>query len=271
MSAARSSRKVASLPEYMATLSSEQSRVLRQVLALIQKAVPAAESTISYSIPAFKLERVFIYAAAFKSHIGIFPPVRDAKLRAELKPYANAKGNLRFDLEKPIPRALIARVARALAKQYQEAGGIRRKIAPAKTKAKAKASNKPPAGPKTRQLQIRLGRMTGATLHPMAARSGSPPLAFLYKVMGKMFAIVSARGEEFVILKCDPNLVPVLRQQYQGVGHRSHLDKRYWISVDLDADVPAREIRRLVDHSHGLVVAGLTAKQRAQLKAQARG
>ncbi len=266
---ARGSRKVVSLPEYTAKLSAEQARVLRQVHALIQKAVPAAKPTISYSIPAFKLERVFIYAAAFKSHIGVFPPVRDAKLRAELKPYANAKGNLHFALAKPMPRALIARVAKALAKQYQEAGGIRRKAAPAKAKAKPAKGITPSAGPKTIQLHTRLGRMPGATLHPMAARSGSPPLAFLYKVMGRMFAIVSARSEEFVILKCDPNLVPVLRQQYQGVGHRSHLDKRYWISVDLDADVPASEIRRLVDHSYGLVVSGLTAKQRAQLDAQA--
>lgn len=279
MSAARSSRKVVSLPEYMAKLSAEQSRVLRQVLALIQKAVPAAEPVISYSIPAFRLERVFIYAAAFKSHIGIFPPVRDAKLRAELKPYANDKGNLAFDLAKPMPRTLITRVARALAKQDQEASRTRSKAAPAKTKAKPKAKTKakattkaaPAAGPKTKQLQARLSRMPGATLHSMSVRNGSPPLAFIYKVMNKMFAIVSARGEEFVILKCDPTLVPVLRQQYRGVGHRSHLDKRYWISVDLDADVPASEIRRLVDHSYGLVVSGLTAKQRAQLEAQAGG
>lgn len=113
--------------------------------------------------------------------------------------------------------------------------------------------------------------MPGAVLTPMSVRAGSPPLALIYKVMGKMFAILSARGEEFVILKCDPNLVPVLRQQYRGMGHRSHLDKRYWISVSLDADVPANEVRRLVDHSYGLVVASLTVKQRAQLEAQGLG
>jgi predicted DNA-binding protein (MmcQ/YjbR family)/uncharacterized protein YdhG (YjbR/CyaY superfamily) len=263
---ARSSRKVASLPEYMAKLSAEQSRVLRQVLALIQKAVPAAEPTISYSIPAFKLERVFIYTAAFKSHIGIFPPVSDAKLRAALKPYANAKGNLRFDLSKPMPRALISRVAKALARQHAEAGGRRKALKP---KAAKKAVTSP--GSRTKQLQVRLNRMPGAALTAMSARAGSPPLALIYKVMGKMFAILSARGEEFVILKCDPNLVPALRQQYRGVGHRSHLDKRYWISVSLDADVPANEIRRLVDHSYGLVVASLTAKQRAHLEEVSRG
>jgi predicted DNA-binding protein (MmcQ/YjbR family)/uncharacterized protein YdhG (YjbR/CyaY superfamily) len=260
VSTARSSRKVASLPQYMAKLSAEQARVLRQVLALIQKAVPAAEPTISYSIPAFKLQRVFMYAAAFKSHIGIFPPVRDAKLRVALKPYANAKGNLRFALAQPVPRALITRVAKALAKQYEEAGGIRR----TQPKKKAPTSNASP-GPKTRQLQTRLNRMPGASLSPMSARAGSPPLALLYKVMGKMFAILSARGEEFVILKCDPNLVPVLRRQYQGVGHRSHLDKRYWISVSLDADVPQDEVERLADASYDNVCAGLTRKQKAEL------
>jgi predicted DNA-binding protein (MmcQ/YjbR family) len=39
--------------------------------------------------------------------------------------------------------------------------------------------------------------------------------------------------------------------------------------VDLDADVPAKEIRRLVDHSYDVVSAGLTRKQTADLAALA--
>ena len=57
----------------------------------------------------------------------------------------------------------------------------------------------------------------------------------------------------------------VLRGHYQGVGHRSHLDRRFWISVDLDSDVPPGEVRRLVDQSYDLVCAGLTRKQKAEL------
>jgi predicted DNA-binding protein (MmcQ/YjbR family) len=91
------------------------------------------------------------------------------------------------------------------------------------------------------------------------------PVALIHKVMGKMFAIQSLRGDEYVILKCDPQLAQALRQQYKGVGHRSHLDKRFWIAVTLDADVPIKEVRRLVDHSYGLVCAGLTRKQKAEL------
>ncbi len=57
----------------------------------------------------------------------------------------------------------------------------------------------------------------------------------------------------------------MLRGHYRGVGHRSHLDPRFWISVDLDSDVPASEVRRLVDQSYDLVCAGLTRKQKTEL------
>jgi predicted DNA-binding protein (MmcQ/YjbR family) len=86
--------------------------------------------------------------------------------------------------------------------------------------------------------------------------------------MGKVFAILSVRGVEDVILKCDPLLAEALREEFTGVGHRSHLDRRFWISVRLDADVPAKEIKRLVSLSYDLVCDGLTAKQRAALAQQ---
>ena len=108
--------KVTTVPQYLALLAPLQARLLRRVLAETGKAVPGATRVISYGIPAFKQDKVFIFCAAFKDHIGIYPPVKgDARLLAALKPYANAKGNLRFALDEPLPLTLIARVARALA------------------------------------------------------------------------------------------------------------------------------------------------------------
>jgi predicted DNA-binding protein (MmcQ/YjbR family) len=95
----------------------------------------------------------------------------------------------------------------------------------------------------------------------------SAPGVLLYKVMGKMFAILSTRGEAYVILKSDPHLAEILREQYAGVGHRSHLDRRFWISVTLDADVPPQEVERLVAQSHDLICAKLTRKQKAEVAA----
>jgi predicted DNA-binding protein (MmcQ/YjbR family) len=89
----------------------------------------------------------------------------------------------------------------------------------------------------------------------------------MYKVMGKMFAILENRRLAAVILKCDPSTAEILRQQYSGVGHRSHLDRRYWICVNLEADVPVEEIERLATQSYDLVCAKLTRKQRAELAA----
>lgn len=108
-----------SVTDYLSALTPVQSRALKHVLALVQKSVPRSTRALSYGIPAFRQERVFLYCAAFKRHIGLYPPVRDdARLRTAIAPYANAKGNLRFPLDEPLPMALIARVAKALAKQY---------------------------------------------------------------------------------------------------------------------------------------------------------
>jgi predicted DNA-binding protein (MmcQ/YjbR family) len=112
-------------------------------------------------------------------------------------------------------------------------------------------------------LKATLAAKPGAVCAPLP----SAPGVLIYKVMGKMFAILESRRVEAVILKCDPNIAEILRQQYAGVSHRSHLDRRYWICVNLDADVPPEEALRLATHSYELVRAKLTRKQRAELEA----
>jgi uncharacterized protein YdhG (YjbR/CyaY superfamily) len=109
----------ASVTDYVATLPPDSARAFRKVRAVVAKTVPVARGVISYNIPAFALGKPFMYCAVFKSHLGIYPPVRnDARLIKALKPFSNAKGNLRFPLGEPLPLPLIARIARALARQY---------------------------------------------------------------------------------------------------------------------------------------------------------
>jgi len=122
-------------------------------------------------------------------------------------------------------------------------------------------------GRRTAALKANLDAMPGAVAQAMSASRASTPSVLIYKVMGKMFAILAIRGIENVILKCDPHLADNLREQYAGVGHRSHLDRRFWISVNLDADVPAKQVKRLAAHSYELVFAKLTRKQKAELAA----
>lgn len=121
--------------------------------------------------------------------------------------------------------------------------------------------------PRTATIKALLDAMPGAHPEPYVPPRATIPLTLMYKVMGKMFAILSVRGETFVILKCDPFRADMLREQYAGVGHRSHLDRRFWISVDLDADVPLEEAKDLAERSYELVCAGLPRKQQAELAA----
>ncbi len=124
-------------------------------------------------------------------------------------------------------------------------------------------------GPRLDALLAQLNGKPGAAAGPVPAPAGRASPAVIYKVMGKMFAIVGLGKVEHVILKCDPHLVEILKQTYAGVGHRSHLDHRFWISVELNSDVSEDEIARLVDQSYDLVRATLTRKQREALAALA--
>jgi uncharacterized protein YdhG (YjbR/CyaY superfamily) len=111
-------RKYRTVREYLADVPPEPRRRLNAIRRLVRQRVPGALETISYNIPAFRLHRVFMYCAAFKGHVAIFPPLRkDSALVRRLKPYRNAKGNLRFGLDEPLPLALVGRIAKALALQ----------------------------------------------------------------------------------------------------------------------------------------------------------
>ena len=107
-----------SIDEYIAGFSPEVQAILQQVRLTISKAAPEARETISYQIPAFTLSGALVYFAAFKSHIGFYPPVKgDARLEKAISRYAGEKGNLRFPLDEPIPYNLIERIVKLRVKQ----------------------------------------------------------------------------------------------------------------------------------------------------------
>ena len=109
----------ASIDAYLAPLSPAAREILETVRRIVQEEVPEATETIGYQMPAFKVERIFFYFAAFKKHLGIFPPVKgDDNLLRELGPYLGPKNNLKFPFDQPVPYELIRRVVRTLAKQY---------------------------------------------------------------------------------------------------------------------------------------------------------
>lgn len=92
------------------------------------------------------------------------------------------------------------------------------------------------------------------------------PDAAVYKVLGKMFAVVFFRkGECRVNLKCDPEEAKELRHVFDAVQPGYHMNKRHWNTVHLDGSLPQSEIERMVDNSYQLVVKGLTRAERRGL------
>ena len=88
----------------------------------------------------------------------------------------------------------------------------------------------------------------------------------VFKVGGRMFALVSLEGDPgSVNLKCDPGLALELRDRHPAVRPGYHQDKRHWNTVDLDESIDDDELREMIEHSYGLVVAGLTRAQRDRI------
>ncbi len=111
--------EIADIDAYIAAASPDVRDILERIRQVVRVAVPAATETISYQMPAFKLDKMFFYFAAFKKHIGVYPPVKgDRKLQKKLLPYRGDKGNLKFPLREPIPYELIGRVASALSREH---------------------------------------------------------------------------------------------------------------------------------------------------------
>ncbi len=88
------------------------------------------------------------------------------------------------------------------------------------------------------------------------------PDAAVYKVLGKMFALISG---ERISLKCDPMLAQILREKYAAVAPGYHMNKRHWNTIESDGTVPDDELIELIEHSYELVVKGLRKADREKL------
>ena len=114
---------------YIATCPPPVQEILTKIRSIIRTVAPQAQEKISYRMPAFTLDGVLVYFAAFKHHIGMYPPVHgDAKLLRALAPYLGEKGNLKFPLDAPMPYALIERFVHRRVQEHgeQRASGRRR-------------------------------------------------------------------------------------------------------------------------------------------------
>ncbi|MEM9017182.1 MAG: MmcQ/YjbR family DNA-binding protein [Verrucomicrobiota bacterium] len=105
-------------------------------------------------------------------------------------------------------------------------------------------------------------------LHRPETTEGFPfgPEAAVYKVAGKMFAIlIPDEVPPRMNLKCDPERAIELRANHEAILPGYHMNKRHWNTIELDGTVDDEFVIVLIEHSYELVVAGLPKKVRERL------
>jgi uncharacterized protein YdhG (YjbR/CyaY superfamily) len=106
------------IDEYIRSYPREIRQLLQSMRQTIKKAAPKAEETISYKIPAFRLNGMLVWFAAFKNHIGFYPGVGAMKVfKDDLLEYKGAKGSVQFPFDKALPLPLVSRIVKFRVKQ----------------------------------------------------------------------------------------------------------------------------------------------------------
>ena len=119
------------IDQYISRFPDNVQLVLKKVRETIRSAAPNSKEVISYQMAAFKGLGILVYFAAWKQHIGLYPPISgDEALEKAVARYAGPKGNLQFPLDEPMPLNLIKRIVKLRVKQDLEkskANGAKRK------------------------------------------------------------------------------------------------------------------------------------------------
>ena len=100
---------------YLKTLPPDKRAALQPLRRSIKAVIPKAEETISYQIPAFRLDgKILVWFHAAKDHCSFFPgayPI--ARLKHRLKEYQTSKGTVRFAPDKPLRASLVRALVKA--------------------------------------------------------------------------------------------------------------------------------------------------------------
>lgn len=114
-------KKYTSIDEYHASFPDEVTPLLSIIRKAIQEAAPQSKEVIAYNMPAFKQNRVLVYYAAYKKHIGFYPTAKPIEVfKKELKDYKTSKGAIQFPLDQKLPIGLIKKIVRFRVKEEAE-------------------------------------------------------------------------------------------------------------------------------------------------------
>lgn len=86
----------------------------------------------------------------------------------------------------------------------------------------------------------------------------------VFRVVGKIFAMLDLERPDVVSLKCNPAYALQLREEHPEISGAWHMNKKYWNQVNLSGHLEDELVQGLVRHSYAEVVKKLTRKERAE-------
>lgn len=105
-------KEIQSVDEYIATFKAIDQVKLEQIRQIIKVNVPEAVESISYGMPAYKVnKKPLVYFAGYAKHIGFYAmPTGHEKFKQQLSRYKQGKGSVQFPLDEPLPIVLIKEI-----------------------------------------------------------------------------------------------------------------------------------------------------------------
>lgn len=113
---------VKTVDEYIARFPADVQAILQLVRQTINDAAPEAKEVISYQMPAFQQMGSLVYYAAWKNHIGFYPPVSDdnAELLKDKRSMRDPRAICNSHSIRPMPLELIRRIVKQRIKENLE-------------------------------------------------------------------------------------------------------------------------------------------------------
>ncbi|MBL7941222.1 MAG: DUF1801 domain-containing protein [Flavobacteriales bacterium] len=138
---------------YIASFPATAQRYLKQLRKLIAENAPDAIETISYGMPAYKLNgKPLVYFAGYVHHIGFYAtPTGHAAFKKELAGYKTGKGSVQFPMDESLPTALIARMVKFRVDEIHADTYRHLKANPASKRSKGASDKKQKTGLRTKK------------------------------------------------------------------------------------------------------------------------
>lgn len=122
----RYNKSVTTVSEYLVQFPQDVKTRLSVIRNVVRKCAPKAVESISYSIPAYKLEgKRLVYFAGYGKFVSLYALPKTTKaFTKELSAYKTSKGTVQFQNSEPFPLPLIRKIV------YARVAEVKKELAP---------------------------------------------------------------------------------------------------------------------------------------------